>query len=243
MEVASKVEIVISMVSTPKALEEVALGDSGILVGLKPGSLYIDCSTVSPELTKRLYEEFKKKKCSFVHAPVLGSVPQIVDGSLILFAGGDTAAYSIAEPVMQSLGTRIWKFDQVEQATTMKLVCNSFIAGMALVLSQALILAKKTEIDPKTLLEIISFSQINAPMYQAKGASIIDRNFAPRFFVEHLLKDANLVAELARSLNVPLPIGTIAKDVLTRAVEQGLAQEDYSAVIKVLETDAGVVVQ
>jgi 2-hydroxy-3-oxopropionate reductase len=124
-----------------------------------------------------------------------------------------------------------------------KLICNSFISGMALVLSQALVLAKKAEINPQTLLEIISQSQLHAPMYQAKGTSIINRNFAPRFFVEHLLKDTNLALELAQSLNVPFPVGSIAKEFFTKAIESGLAQEDYSAVIKVFEAEAGVVVQ
>jgi 3-hydroxyisobutyrate dehydrogenase-like beta-hydroxyacid dehydrogenase len=241
-DVAQEANIVLSMVSTPGVLEEIALGKDGVLSGINEGGVFVDCSTVSPELTKRLFIEFKKKGCSFLHSPVLGSVPQILDGSLLFFTGGPAETFSKIEPILKSIGSRIWQFDTVEQATTTKLICNSFIAGMALVLSQALVLAKKSEIDPKTLLEIISQSQLNAPMYQAKGAAIIDRNFTPRFFVEHLLKDINLVLDLAHSLNVPFPVGMEAKEYFTKAIQQGLAKEDYSAVIKVLETEAGITV-
>jgi 3-hydroxyisobutyrate dehydrogenase-like beta-hydroxyacid dehydrogenase len=238
--VAIQADIIFSMVSTPMALGEITLGNNGILSGIQQGKIHIDCSTVSPELIKKLAEAYQLKGGQFLHSPVLGSVSQVIEGSLLLFVGGNDGAYKRAELVLRSLGSKIWRFDRAEQATTTKLLCNSFISGMSVILAQALVLAKKAEIDPRILLEIVSHSQLNAPMYQAKGSSIIERNFAPRFFVEHLLKDINLVLDLAHSLDVPFPISTVAQDLFTQAVNSGLAQEDYSSVVKVLEAQAGI---
>jgi len=111
---------------------------------------------------------------------------------------------------------------------------------MIIILSQALVVAKKATIKPQTLLEIISHSQLNAPMYQTKGSSILNRNFTPRFFVEHLLKDTDLMLHVAESLHTPFPIGTIAHELLTESIQCGLAREDYSACIKILEAKAGI---
>jgi 3-hydroxyisobutyrate dehydrogenase-like beta-hydroxyacid dehydrogenase len=99
-QVAAKTEIVFSMLSTSDVLEEFALGENGILAGAKPGAIHVDCSTVSPALTKKLHEEYSRKNCHFLHSPVLGSVPNATDGSLLLFAGGERDAYDKAEPVL-----------------------------------------------------------------------------------------------------------------------------------------------
>ncbi len=92
--VASQVGIVFSMVSTSFALEEVALGKNGILSELRPGDIHIDCSTISPELTKRLADEYQKKGCFFLHSPVLGGVSQVIEGTLLLFVGGNRKGFS-----------------------------------------------------------------------------------------------------------------------------------------------------
>jgi 3-hydroxyisobutyrate dehydrogenase-like beta-hydroxyacid dehydrogenase len=242
-KVASEAGIVFSMITNSSALEEISLGDNGILSGLKKGGIHIDCSTVSPEITQRLEEEYRTKGCYFLHSPVLGSVPQVVEGSLLLFVGGEKAAFKRAESVLRCFGNKIWHFERVEKATIIKLLCNSFISGMVIVLTQALVLAKKAEVSPKTFLEIIGNSQLNAPTYQTKGASIIERNFTPRFFVEHLMKDINLVLDVAKAFGVSMPVSETAQELFIQAIEAGLAKEDYSAIIKVLEAQAGIVVQ
>jgi len=232
---AAQVDVALTMVSTPEVLEHLSLGKEGILSGLAKDCIHIDCSTVSPALTKQLAHEYGKKGCRFLHSPVLGSVSQVMDGALLLFVGGEKSSFERVEPILKCLGSKIWYFERVEQASTTKLLCNSFISGMAVVLSQALLLAEKSEINPQILLEIISHSQLNAPMYQAKGKSMIERNFAPRFFVEHLLKDINLVLDAAVSAQLSMPAAETAQRLYKQAVESGLAKEDYSAIIQVIE--------
>jgi 3-hydroxyisobutyrate dehydrogenase len=233
--VAEGVTVVHSMVSTPEALEAISVGADGICSGLSRGGVHVDHSTVSPVLTERLEAMYRANGKAFLHAPVLGSVSQVKEGTLLLFVGGEESAYRQAGDSIGLLGQRVWRFGTAAEATNTKLICNSFIAGMIVVLSQGLALANRVGVDPKTLLEIISHSQLNAPMYQSKGAAMIERNFTPRFFVEHLLKDVNLVLDVARSAGVPAPGLEVVRDLYAKAVAMGLAHADYSAVVQTLD--------
>jgi len=237
--VASQSDIVFSMVSNPDALREIALGPNGVLAGLKPGGIHIDTSTVSPSLTRDLALRYAERRCFFLHAPVLGSIPQATDGTLLMFAGGDQVVYQTAEPYLKILSKQIWKFDHPEQATHLKLICNLFIAGMITTLGQALNFAQKADVDQRTVLDVIGQSQLTSPMYQTKGTSILQNNFAPRFFLEHMLKDINLMLDAARDVGAPLPAIEIAQELFSEARSAGLGLEDYSAVVKALQARGG----
>jgi 3-hydroxyisobutyrate dehydrogenase len=233
-EVARKTEIVVSMLSSPDVLENQALGKNGLLEGAKPGFIHVDCSTVSPALTKRLHEQYRSKRCSFLHSPVLGSVPNATDGSLLLFVGGEEDAYSKVQDILRLFGSRIWRFERVDQATNTKLLCNFFIASMISDLAQGLVFAERNSIDPKVFLDILSHSALNAQTYQTKGTSMIESNFTPRFFLEHMLKDIKLVLDAAKASHTMMPSAEIAQELYTKALNSGFAKEDYSAVIKIL---------
>jgi 3-hydroxyisobutyrate dehydrogenase-like beta-hydroxyacid dehydrogenase len=235
-EVAAKSDVLISMLSTPDVLENMSLGTKGILKGANPGFVHVDCSTVSPALTKRLHEVYQSKDCRFLHSPVLGSVPNATDGSLLLFVGGDEEAYVKAQVILRMFGTKIWRFKRVEQATNTKLLCNFLIASMISGLAQGLVFAERSNIDPKVFLDILSQSALNAKTYQTKGISMIENNFAPRFFVEHMLKDIGLVLDSAKESGAMMPSAEIAKELYTKALNSGLGKEDYSAVIKILRS-------
>lgn len=234
--VASRSDIVFSMVANPDVLREIALGPAGIILGLKAGGIHIDCSTVSPAVIREITHRYAEHGCSFLHAPVLGSIPQATDGTLLVFAGGSDEAFRTAEPYLKVLSKKIWKFDHPEQATHLKLICNLFIAGMMTTLGQALIFAQKTFVDQRTLLDVISQSQLNSPMYQTKGATIIENNFAPRFYLEHMLKDVNLMIDAANDAGAPLPAIRVAQRLLANAQQAGYGHEDYSAMTKALHT-------
>ncbi len=237
-EVAKNSDIVLSMISDSKALEEIAQGPNGILHGLKKGSVHVDMSTVAPATTESLAAKYKSRGCHFIHSPVLGSVPNATDGSLLLFVGGTDEAFAKVESVLKSLGSHLWRFEKPEMASNMKLICNSFIAGMIVTLTQGIVYAKKAQINPATLLEILSHSALNSTMYQTKGKAIIEGNFTPRFFVEHMLKDIELALEAAGKIGVLMPGLEAAQKLFQQATVDGYAREDYSAVMKVLEQQA-----
>ncbi len=235
-EAAERSEIVISMLANSKALEEMS---GGVIRSLRKGGAHVDMSTVSPLTTKKLGVDYNERGLYFMHSPVLGSVPQATDGSLLLFAGGSDDAFSKVKNVLNLLGGRIWRFERPEQASYAKLLCNLFIGAMGATLAQALVLAQKADVNAETLLDILNHSSLSAPMYQTKGNSMLDRNFAPRFYIEHMLKDVNLILEAGQHLDVPLSVVEAAQRLFSAAAAAGYSHEDYSAVIKVVEKEAG----
>lgn len=237
--VASSSDLVFSMVSNPDALRSIALGPDGILAGLNTGGIHIDTSTVSPMITRDLSAQYAWRGRFFIHAPVLGSIPQATDGTLLMFAGGGETAYRTAEPYLHLLAKQIWRFDLPDQATHMKLICNLFIAGMITTLGQALIFAEKANVDRRMMLDIIDQSQLSSPTYRTKGTSIVQNNFSPRFFLEHMLKDVNLMLDAARDVHAPLPAIEIAQQLFAEANRAGHGREDYSAVVKALQARGG----
>jgi 3-hydroxyisobutyrate dehydrogenase-like beta-hydroxyacid dehydrogenase len=242
-EVAERSDIVFSMLANSQALADIAAGNSGVMKGLRAGCAHVDMSTVSPMTTKQLGLEYQKQGCFFMHSPVLGSVPQATDGSLLLFAGGSDEAFLKVGDVLKLLGGKIWRFERPEQASYAKLLCNLFIGAMGTTLAQALVLAQKADVNPETLLDIVGHSSLSAPMYQTKGESMLDRNFSPRFYVEHMLKDINLILDAGKELEVPLPGIEAAQKLFSEAAAAGYGHEDYSAVVKVLERQAGIEVR
>ncbi len=230
-DVATTSDIVITMLTDDHAVRSTS---TQVQSALRKGSLHIDCSTVSPALTSSLEKEYMLSGRNFLHVPVLGSIPQATDGSLMLFVGGSDAAFSNAEPVLKILGKKSWRFPRAEQASSMKLIMNSFITGMIGTLSQAFVFAKQADLQGETILDVLNFSALNSGMYQTKGKSILEENFSPRFFLENLLKDTNLFSDAARSYSIEMPITEAMKSLLQKAVSQGLGKEDYSAIIKIL---------
>jgi 3-hydroxyisobutyrate dehydrogenase len=231
-DVARQSDIVFTMISTSEVLKELA---DEIRPALTEGSLHIDASTVSPSVTAALYQEYRADGKHFIHSPVLGSIPQATEGTLLLFVGGDDEAYRRSEGVLKILGKHIWRFPKVDQASHTKLLCNLFIAGMMTTLVQAIVFAQRAGVDPRTILEILPHSALNSPMFQSKGKSIVEGNFSPRFFLDHMLKDVNLMLETANEVGAQLPGIEIAQELFAEASQRGLGKEDYSAVIKVLE--------
>jgi 3-hydroxyisobutyrate dehydrogenase-like beta-hydroxyacid dehydrogenase len=235
-------EIVISMVADSTALENITVGNEGTL-DMAAGRVHIDMSTVSPMTTKKLEQAYRGKHGAFLHAPVLGSVPQVTEGSLLVFVGGDPVTARRCESIFTSLGRRVWYFNEVTKATHLKLICNLFIASMMTALSEGLVLGQKVGLSSHTILEVLKDSALAAPMYQTKGEAIRRRDFTARFMVSHMEKDANLILEAAHAAGVLLPAVEAVRQLYSDATLLGLGKEDYSGVIKVLERSAGVEVK
>jgi 3-hydroxyisobutyrate dehydrogenase-like beta-hydroxyacid dehydrogenase len=200
-------------------------------------------STVSPTTTEKLQQAYRKKHAAFLHAPVLGSVPEATDGSLLVFVGGEPESARRCESIFNSLGRHVWYFDEVTKATHLKLICNLFIASMLTVLSEGLVFGQKVGIPPRAILEVLKESSLAAPTYQTKGDAMLRRVFSPRFMVAHMHKDVNLILDAARAVGVPLPPVEAIRHLYSDAEFLGYGNEDYSAVVKVLERSAGVEVK
>lgn len=237
---AADCEVLCSMVADDAALGAVALGKHAALARAREKTIHVDFSTVSPRASANLARAYDERGAAFLHSPVLGNRQQAADGTLLLFVGGQRAAYERVQGILDCFSRRQWYFAEVTQATHMKLACNLLLANMMGSLVQALVFAEKAKIGPARLLEVIEASHVSTPMFSRKGRTILERNFQPNFYLSNMLKDINLIADAAATLGVPLPLLAVLRELYVAGQAQGLAQQDYSAVVRVLERMAGV---
>ena len=239
-EAAATADVVITMVTDPAAVRAVTLEPGGILGALTSGSVHCEMSTISPQASAEIAEAYLEAGRMYVQAPVLGSKKQVVDGSLIVLAGGAKQAIDFGESAWSAFSSQTWRFEKPEMAATTKLACNMLIAQMILGLGQSLVFAQRGGVDPQTLLSIVQGSNLAAPMYASKGKSLIERNFTPNFFVRNMLKDIELATSSSNEAGFPLRFAELASEFFRSAALQGYGEEDYSAVVKVLEKEAGI---
>ncbi len=239
-EAATDADVVISMVTDPAAVAAVSLGPDGILGALSDSAVHCDMSTVTPQSAKVIADEYAVAGKRFVQCPVMGSKKQIADGTLIVLAGGADTAIDFASVAWSAFVGQERRFPNAEQAATAKLACNMLIAQMILGLGQSLVFAKAGGVDPQVVLDIIQSSNLAAPMYGSKGKTLIERNFTPNFVVRNMLKDLNLAEASADEAAIVQPMNSEAVKLFDYAVKWGYGDEDYSAVVKVLEEMAGL---
>lgn len=230
-ELARSQTIILSMLSTSEVVSEVAgtIRRSG-----QTNAIHVDLSTISPRTAEECEREARALGRRFVHAPVLGSVPQVEEGSLLIFAGGDAGVPDRVDPVLSALGRRTYRFDRAADASHLKLACNFFIASMITTLGQGLSFASQAGLDASVLLDVLGSSALGAPMYATKGRNILAGNFEPRFFLGHMLKDVRLFREAAERLGVRVPFGGTLEELFEAASRAGLDTEDYSSVVRIL---------
>ena len=241
--VTAECEVLCSMVADDAALGAVVLGRHGALAAAREKTIHVDFSTVSPRASANLAKAYSERGAAFLHAPVLGSRQAAAEGTLLLFVGGPRAAYDRVREMLNQFGQHHWYFDELTQATYMKLAANLLLSSLMGSLVQALVFAQKAKLDAAALLDVVEASSLNAPMLPRKGRTILARNFQPNFFLSHMLKDLNLISDAAGGLGVPLPMLAALRELYIAGEAQGLGGEDYSAVIRVLEQMAGVEVR
>jgi 3-hydroxyisobutyrate dehydrogenase-like beta-hydroxyacid dehydrogenase len=239
-EAARDADIVITMVTDPQAVQDVTLGEQGVLASIGDQSVHAEMSTVSPRSADDIAAHYRNEGKRFVQAPVLGSRKQIEDSTLLIMAGGKEADIETCQQVWQKFSKKTWHIESAAQAAAMKLSCNMLIAQMILGLGQSLVFARDHGVEQSMFLEVLEQSALNAPMYKSKGQAFISGNFQPNFTVSNMLKDIILAQEAAAEINIQLASNSLAQELFNRATQNGLSDEDYSAVIKVIAEGSGV---
>jgi 3-hydroxyisobutyrate dehydrogenase-like beta-hydroxyacid dehydrogenase len=238
-QVAEQAEVIFSMVTDSAALEAITHGPDGILAGLRPGSAYVDMSTVSPATSRELAELVHNLGAVMLDAPVSGSVTAAEQGTLVIMVGGDAQAFARAEPVLLHLGQTVTHVGANGQALMMKLAVNISLAAQMIAFSEGVLLAERGGIERKLAIEVLSSSAVGSPMLRARGPLLLDPPDEAWFDVELMQKDVGLALEQGRSLQVPLPSAAIANELLTAARALGYGERDIIAVFDVLAQLAG----
>ena len=241
-ELAGAVDAFCTCVADPGALEAVALGRDGLLSHAKDGQLFVDFSTVSAELTRRLEHEFNARGVEFLEAPVTGSKSGAEKGTLLVMAGGTEAALERARSVLAAVSEKTIHCGPMGAAAQVKLAGNALIALMLQGLSEGMLLAQKSGVDPRKLLEVIRASGYRSPYFDFKGGQILERDFEPHFTIDLMFKDLSLFLESAAAQRVPTPTVGAVREAYQLARAHGVGAQDISAVVTALEALCGTTI-
>lgn len=228
--VAAEVDVVITMVSRPQDVEEVALAPSGVLEGLRAGSVLIDMSTVSPATSRKLAGAVTTKQAEFLDAPVVGSKGPAIEGALVILVGGLPQTLERCKPILLAMGKQIIHAGNVGSGAALKLVTNLMLGHLMAGFSEAVILAKAAGLDPKQFLDVLEASTFRSPWYQTKGAGMLRADFRAHFALKHMRKDLELMVALAQELGAALPVTDSVRRLFAEAETSGKGELDYSAV-------------
>lgn len=242
-EVAGACDIVITMVPDSPDVEAVISGPEGILAGARPGLIHIDMSTISPIATRRLAALEQQAGVTLLDAPVSGGTVGAEAATLSIMVGGDEAAFNACQPVFAALGKRITYLGPSGAGQTTK-ACNQIMTGgIYAVMSEALVLAAKSGLDPAKVVEVLSGGAARCWALEVRAPKILKRELNPGFKASMQYKDLNIVAETARAEGVPTPITALTRELYAAMLAAGNGDLDNSAVVTVIEKWAGVEVR
>lgn len=235
-------EIALTMVADDAALEAVAFGEGGVLASLAKGALHVSASTTSVALAERLAKEHGRAGQGFVCAPVFGRPDAAEAGRLAVVAAGPPEWIERARPVFAALGPKLMVAGaRPELANAVKLSGNFLIATVLESLAEVMALARKSDVDPRALLDFLTSTLFDAPVYKTYGGLIVNGQHDAVGFAAPLgLKDVRLVLDAAGTKGVPMPIASVLRDRLMAAVGRGYGDKDWSILGRVAAEDAGL---
>ena len=235
-EVAEASEVLLTMVSDPPALESVLWGrdgqNDGAVGGLKAGSFYIDSSTVSPALVKKIAETCKAKGVRFLDAPVTGGDWGAREGNLVFMIGGDAATLKEMEPILAVMGKRWFHLGPNGAGQTIKLAMNAILALQVDAMAEALALVQRAGLGGEQLVEVMQASMARSGVLDVKSPLMLKGDYKPSFPLRLMHKDLGLALDLANQLGVALPATAAAREVYNFVKGEAREDVDYSAVMR-----------
>ncbi|WP_036746097.1 NAD(P)-dependent oxidoreductase [Paenibacillus sp. UNC451MF] len=243
-EAASQADIVITMLTDDAAVEQVYLGENGILSVCQSNAankprIVMDCSTIYPVTSQMLAEKLASHGIDMLDAPVTGSEPQAIDGVLTFIVGGKKEAYETCIPLFEAMGKKAVYMGASGAGANAKLANNMLVAANLTALAESLALVQKSGGDPGLFLEVLSGGGGRSGMAEMKGPKILGRDFSAQFMTQLMFKDLKLAGRLAESLQVPVPMQASVQQIFQIACNSGWGAEDMSAIAKCYEAWTG----
>jgi 3-hydroxyisobutyrate dehydrogenase len=235
-EAVQNAEMVICIVADDNASYAVWLGPNGALGNVKPGTVLIESSTLTPAWVRELAAEAAKRNCDFLDAPVTGSKPQAEAGQLTFLVGGDAAVLDRARPVLKTMSRDIRYFGPTSSGAKVKLLNNLLNGIQVSSFAEMLSLAERMGIDAKAAAEFISTAAPGSPIVKIALQRMTEPDFTPNFSVRLMAKDLAYATAEGALLSMEMPIANAARKLYETAIAEGLGAKDFCAVIEVLRT-------
>jgi putative dehydrogenase len=233
-DVAANSSIVISVVVNADQTEQVLFAERGCAATMRPGSVFVMCSTVDPNWSIQLERRLADLGLLYLDCPVSGGPGRAATGDLTLMAAGVPAAYEKCEVALNAISARLYKLDSKAGAGSKVKLINNLLCGIhGVAAAEAMALGLREGLDPALLYDVITHSAGNSWMFENRIAHVLAGDYTPLSAVDIYVKDLGLALDMARASKFPLPLGSIAHQMFMHAATAGYAKEDDAAVIKI----------
>ena len=236
-ELVEQVDVILTSLADDDAFDAVA---TAVIAAAKPGSVLVDLSTVSPAASARVAERAEAASVGYVRAPVSGNPSVVRAGNLSFIVSGVDADIDRVEPVIRAIGPTVHRVGDAEQARIVKLAINLMIAGLAQLISEALVLGEAADVPRAALLEVMGSSAVGAPFVKYKTEALVRDDFSATFTTALMEKDIDLALDAAEEAGVELPLTKEMKFHLRAAIEAGYADDDFIVLLQHLRSASGL---
>ena len=237
-EVAELSDITFTSLPGPKEVEQVALGNQGVLEGIRPGSVYIDLSSSRPSLIREMEPTFRQKGVHILDAPVSGGKTGAESGNLAVMVGGEKEVFDRIKPILDTFGDKVFYAGSIGAGSVCKLVHNMIGHSVRQAIAEGLTLGVKAGVDPEPLWESIRRGSLGRMRVLHEGLvkTMFRGEYEPASFALNLAyKDISLATELAREYDVPMPMSTLAEQIAMQAMNRGWSDHDSSVTVRLQE--------
>jgi len=228
-------DIVFSTLPNDQALMSVVSGTpnkKGLVDVLAKGAIFVDMSTVSPDVSSKVAKILEKAEISYLRAPLSGSTVMAENATLTILASGDESAWQTVLPYLEMMSKRQFYLGAGDEARYMKLVINTLVGGLPALLAEALSLGESGGLTRASMMEVIGESAVASPLLAYKTQTVVEDLFSPAFTVLQMIKDFTLISDAARSNGVPLLTTGLILEQYRAAANAGLKDADFSALVK-----------
>ena len=241
-EVAAASEAVFSIVTDAAAVQAVALGDDGVISGLAPDSVYLDMSTIDPDVSRAVAEEFAANGLTMLDAPLSGSPITLEQGRASKMVGGDFAAFERVQPILLDIGSKVSYIGESGQAAQMKLAITLTLIVAMIAFCEAVALAEKGGVSREVAVNAMLKSVVASPVMGYRGPFILDGNMPDKPLADVTLqqKDMLIALEVARRQGSPAPLAAVANELLNAARGPGIEHRDFVTVFDVYHLLGGM---
>ena len=239
-EVAEQSEIVLSCLPASADVEALYLEPGGLIERAKPGTILIDLSSVLPSTPRKLESRAKERGLHFLECPVSGGVSGARAATLAIMVGGDAEVLARARPVLRAIGPNIFHVGPVGAGNTVKAINNMMACVNSLAMMEGVALGVKAGLDPMTIYEVVKASSGASKAIERIPSALIPRNFAPGFKVSLMNKDLDTFNTIAKELHVPVSFSNVAQRYQQAAMAAGLADQDTSVAMTIIERLAAI---
>ena len=239
-EIGAQCDVVITMLPNSPQVKEVMLGANGVASHMKPGAVFIDCSSINPVASKEIATALAEKNVEMLDAPVSGGEPKAIDGTLSFMVGGKQEVFDKYKELLSAMGSSVVRCGEVGAGNTTKLANQIIVACNIQALAEALTLAQKAGVEPNAVFAAIKGGLAGSTVMNAKAPMMIEGNDTPGFKIDLHIKDLNNVLDCAHAVGAPVPMTAEVQEIMQWLHNHEKGQADHSAIAQYYEYLTGI---